>query len=682
MTPAGQQSAGAVSPQYQVLGHLATGGMAELYLARSVGIAGFERHVVLKRISPEHSGNHRFVTMFLDEARLAAQLHHPNIAQVHDIGRASDSYFFTMEYVHGENVRDLLQRVAALKRQIPIEHVLTVIAGAAAGLHYAHEKLGLDRRPLHIVHRDVSPSNLMVAYEGAVKLVDFGIAKAADRMTETLAGAVKGKVAYMSPEQCTGGVLDRRSDIFSLGIILWEMLTMTRLFKHASDYETMSSIVDGAVAPPSSHRAEVPPALDRLALRALARRPGDRFQSAGEMLVAIEELAARERLSLTTTGVGRYLRELFGERPEPWYELGAASEHPSLVTVETTSADLALAVEPDPFGPQSTVRPLTGGRPRQDEWRPSSYPASRAAAPTEPARIVAAPTEPVRAVAAPPEPVRAVVAPTGPVPADVAAADGIPRAPRLPPGRMRASSPSNLPLPPPLETGPIVVGTAADDLDASMDAVTLVAPMAIEHREAVARALSAADPRAPSPDVGAVRSPRGAGVAPAPIAATASAFDLDTIDLRPSRRWMLWAAVAAVAAALLGVVLGSQPARSSGAPDPRAPTTAPSIAPATPPPPAVLPAPGAAAAAGLDPGLVPDANVPSVAPAPADPAASAGPSEPRPSVTPDRPARAIPPRAAPRTRPSRAPAARGARTRPDEPAARCGDALGLYPPCG
>jgi eukaryotic-like serine/threonine-protein kinase len=209
--PAGQRNAGAASNQYQILGHLATGGMAELYLARAVGIAGFERYVVLKRIMAEHARNHRFVTMFLDEARLAAQLHHPNIAQVYDIGRVSDSYFFTMEYVHGENVRDLLQRVAALKRQIPFEVSLTVIAGAAAGLHYAHDKRGINRQPLGIVHRDVSPSNLMVAYEGAVKLVDFGIAKASHRMTETRSGAVKGKVAYMSPEQCTGHPLDRRA---------------------------------------------------------------------------------------------------------------------------------------------------------------------------------------------------------------------------------------------------------------------------------------------------------------------------------------------------------------------------------------------------------------------------------------------------------------------------------------
>jgi serine/threonine protein kinase len=170
--------------------------MAELYLARAVGIAGFERYVVLKRIMAEHARNHRFVTMFLDEARLAAQLHHPNIAQVYDIGRVSDSYFFTMEYVHGENVRDAAAAGrGAQKRQIPIEVTLTVIAGAAAGLHYAHDK-SRDGKPLEIVHRDVSPSNVMVGHDGVIKVVDFGVAKAADRMTETRSGTVKGKIAY------------------------------------------------------------------------------------------------------------------------------------------------------------------------------------------------------------------------------------------------------------------------------------------------------------------------------------------------------------------------------------------------------------------------------------------------------------------------------------------------------
>jgi serine/threonine protein kinase len=373
--------------------------MAELYLARSVGIAGFERHVVLKRIMAEHARNHRFVTMFLDEARLAAQLHHPNIAQVYDIGRVGESYFFTMEYVHGENVRDLLQRVAALKRQIPIEVTLTIIAGAAAGLHYAHDKRGLDRAPLGIVHRDISPSNLMVAYQGVVKLVDFGIAKASHRMTETRSGAVKGKVAYMSPEQCTGHPLDRRSDLFSLGIVLYEMVTMTRLYKYGTDFETMTHIVNHPPPPPSSRRPDVPRELEQIILKALAKRADDRYQSAGELLEAIEQFASRARLALSPMGLARYVRELFGERPEPWYELEAAGEHTGIVTIETAAVDPGTAT-PDPFGINSTHKTWAAPRPTlAGEWGPESGEIARIAA-------QALPTAPLAAPPAPPPPPR------------------------------------------------------------------------------------------------------------------------------------------------------------------------------------------------------------------------------------------------------------------------------------
>src|SRR5437762_8741170 len=199
--------------------------MAEIFLARGVSTTGVERYCVLKRILRDRASDVLFVRMFLDEARLAAQLQHPNIAQVYDIGKLGDSYFFTMEYVHGETVRALLHRAQGLRRTLPINSVLTIVAGAAAGLHHAHVRVGIDGRALDIVHRDVSPSNLMVSYEGSVKLVDFGVAKAADRMSETRSGTVKGKISYLSPEQCRGQSIDRRSDLFALGIVFWETLT-------------------------------------------------------------------------------------------------------------------------------------------------------------------------------------------------------------------------------------------------------------------------------------------------------------------------------------------------------------------------------------------------------------------------------------------------------------------------
>jgi len=651
MTPAGQRSAGAASNQYQVLGHLATGGMAELYLARSVGLAGFERYVVLKRIMAEHSRNHRFVTMFLDEARLAAQLHHPNIAQVHDIGRVGDTYFFTMEYVHGENVRDLLQRVAALKRQIPIEHTLAVIGGAAAGLHYAHDKRGIDRQPLHIVHRDVSPSNLMVAYEGAVKLVDFGIAKAATRMTETRSGAVKGKVAYMSPEQCTGGALDRRSDIFSLGIILWEMLTMSRLFKHATDFETMSAIVNGPVAPPSSKRPEIPAALDQIVLRALAKHPDDRYQSAGELLAAIEGFAERERLSMSSMALARYLRDLFGERPEPWYEIEAAGELTSMVTIETTSADLAIAMEADPFDPQSTIRSFGAGRARKAGWQPSN--AYAPLAPPLPGRTVREPTP-----SSLPGPAARASRPPSSTSSD---------------RRSRVSEPSHLPLPPPPnDTGPYPVAVASGlpvDPDVALDslneAVTLVVP-------APDRGSDVGRTRVEPAEVPLIVPPEVVRATPDgdPSWHSSGGDDLGAIDLRPGRGWMVWGALGAAALGVVAYLLVGRgdhaavpPAAAVEEAVERAVDDAPAPTPVAAPVPLPTPTPTPAVAVEpIDAGVAP-------APPVADPPPSATPTPPaRPTVRPP------PPRPRPRVvRPSDRPK--------KEPSTRCGDPAGLYPPC-
>jgi serine/threonine protein kinase len=328
---------GTTSNRYAILGRIATGGMAEIFLARSTSLAGVERYVVLKRVLPERARDPIFVKMFLDEARLAAQLQHPNIAQVHDIGRLGDSYFFTMEYVHGEDLRAILQRLSALRRPLPVNHALLIAAGAAAALHHAHERTGADRKPLGIVHRDVSPSNVMVSFEGAVKLVDFGVAKASQRSTETRTGTVKGKIAYLSPEQCKGAPVDRRSDIFSLGIVLYELLTCTRLFKRETDFATMTAIVNDQAPPPSLVRPELGPAIDHVVATALARDPVRRYATAGEMLEGIEEAAERAGKSMSAHGLGRFLRELFGERPEPWIELNVRDDAPEIVTVTSQS---------------------------------------------------------------------------------------------------------------------------------------------------------------------------------------------------------------------------------------------------------------------------------------------------------------------------------------------------------
>jgi serine/threonine protein kinase len=210
--------------RYQLIKRLAIGGMAEIFLARVVGLEGFEKRVVLKSILAQHATDEEWVQMFLEEARLAATLQHPNIAQVFDVGRDRNVHFFTMEYVRGADVRRIM-KAAERRGGVPLEVAVAIVIGAAAGLHYAHDKTDDAGRPLGIVHRDVSPANVLVSEDGAVKVVDFGIAKAALRRAATRTGTIKGKAGWISPEQCRGDRLDRRSDIFALGILLYELTT-------------------------------------------------------------------------------------------------------------------------------------------------------------------------------------------------------------------------------------------------------------------------------------------------------------------------------------------------------------------------------------------------------------------------------------------------------------------------
>ncbi len=299
--------------RYELLKRLAVGGMAELYLARSTGIEGFEKLVALKRILPQYATSEDFVTMFLDEARLSATLQHANIAQVYDIGQTSEGLFFTMEYVHGKDVRDLLKRSVRRDQPIPLAHALSIVAGAAAGLHAAHEKHGPDGRPLGVVHRDVSPANILVSYDGCVKLIDFGVAKATRNNGQTRVGTLKGKIAYMAPEQCLGEPVDRRSDIFALGIVLYELTCGRRLFQGETEFAIMKRIVGEDAPSPSASRADYPPGLEVIVRKALARDRAARYQNAQELQLAIESFARLHGLVLSAVRLGGYMRELFAD---------------------------------------------------------------------------------------------------------------------------------------------------------------------------------------------------------------------------------------------------------------------------------------------------------------------------------------------------------------------------------
>jgi serine/threonine-protein kinase len=307
------------------LTHLATGGMAQIYLARQSGLGAFERHVVLKTILRERASDQRFVTMFLDEAKLAATLNHQNIAQVYEVDQADGAYFMAMEYVHGENARAILETTLRRGWTIPLELAVMIVSGAAAGLHHAHERRGKNGQPLNIVHRDVSPANIMVGYDGSVKVLDFGIAKAEERATKTVGGTIKGKYGYMSPEQCKGKPIDRRSDIFALGICLYELTTLRRAFKGNDDFETMKRIVAGDVILPSVAVPGYPRELEAIVLTAMANDVNARFQTAQEMIEALDAFAVRAKLTGSNTAMGRFMVQLFGSKKEPWVE-GAGSE--------------------------------------------------------------------------------------------------------------------------------------------------------------------------------------------------------------------------------------------------------------------------------------------------------------------------------------------------------------------
>ena len=330
--------------KYSLLGHLATGGMAEVYLARQGGLQGFEKIVVIKRVRPEMTD--RMTTqLFLDEARLVATLEHPNIAQVYEMDMVGDAYFFVMEYVHGADLRQLMEALHKRNRTIPLADAIYIAIGISAALHYAHEKTDRDGQPLDIIHRDVSPSNVLISHDGAVKVCDFGIAKASNRSAETERGVLKGKYSYMSPEQCQSQDIDRRSDIFALGILLYEMTTLSRLFNGSSDFELLRSIVEEPVPPPSARTADYPPELERIVLRALERDPEDRYATAQEMQLELEAFAREHKLAMSSVSIKKLMGSLFEKRIEAWLrsqQSGKALGDHLLETVRRPSGELPI----------------------------------------------------------------------------------------------------------------------------------------------------------------------------------------------------------------------------------------------------------------------------------------------------------------------------------------------------
>ena len=361
--------------RYQVIDRLATGGMAEVFICCERGHAGLERLVVVKRILPHLAVHASFVEMFLAEARWVARMNHPNIVQVYELGEDGGAPYLAMEYVPGSSVRDVV--VAAIEREIPtpIGAALGIIAQACAGAHAAHELTDPSGQPLGLVHRDISPHNLMVTGEGHTKLLDFGIAKAtevADLDDQTRTGALKGKVHYMAPEQCKQEPLDRRADVFALGVVVWELLAQERLFKRDSELDAMQAIVKGELKDLHKLRREVPAGVVAAVEGALRPKREDRYATAAQMRLALLDAGRQAGLRCDVDVVGAFVKPLIGalhtereagfraaaqERTRATPAEGAASDEATLVD-KPHKRETAVTVQPRSNSTAPTARSI------------------------------------------------------------------------------------------------------------------------------------------------------------------------------------------------------------------------------------------------------------------------------------------------------------------------------------
>ncbi len=299
--------------KYTLIGKLGHGGMAEVNLAVMSGKGNFRKLVVIKRMHAHLEAEPGFVDMFLDEARLAAQLDHPHCVQTLEVGEANGQHFLAMEYLDGQGLERLLRITGQRGETLPPTLVARMVADALDGLGYAHELTDYEGRPLGVVHRDVSPQNLFVTYNGVVKLLDFGIAKAASNVVETRTGVVKGKYAYIAPEQALATPVDARADVWAMGVVMWEMLTSRRLFKSHNELATLQETLTATIHPPSAVVAGIPAELDRIVLRALTREVSLRYQSAAEFKTDLEDYLATAPERAERRDIAKLMQERFGE---------------------------------------------------------------------------------------------------------------------------------------------------------------------------------------------------------------------------------------------------------------------------------------------------------------------------------------------------------------------------------
>ena len=294
-----------------LLDRSSVGGMAEVFKAKSYGVEGFEKIIAIKRILPTMGEDRDFIKMFIDEAKIAGQLAHANICQIFELGRTDNAHFIAMEFIWGKDLLQIQNRLRKLKQTMNAAMASFIVAKVCEGLDYAHRKKDPMGRPLEIVHRDCSPQNVLISYEGEVKIIDFGIAKAASRSSRTMHGVLKGKFGYMSPEQVRGLPLDRRSDIFALGTILYECITGERLFQGDTDFATLEKVRNVDIVPPRQLNPTIPEAVERIIMKALARDVEQRYQWCGEMLADLQAFLMAQPSVFTAKSLSGWMKEGF-----------------------------------------------------------------------------------------------------------------------------------------------------------------------------------------------------------------------------------------------------------------------------------------------------------------------------------------------------------------------------------
>jgi serine/threonine protein kinase len=355
--------------RYALYEKLASGGMASVHIGRLLGPVGFARTVAIKRMHPQFAADPEFVSMFLDEARLAARIRHPNVVPTLDVVAMTDELFLVMEFVQGESLARLIRAAGARGERIPPEMLTAMMVGALHGLHAAHEAKSDSGMPLDIVHRDVTPQNILVGIDGVARVLDFGVAKAAGRLQTTRDGQLKGKLGYMAPEQIRGEV-SRRTDVYAASVVLWEALTGKRLFRGDNDAQVLSQILEGCRIRPSERAAGVPPALDEVTMRGLATDPAQRFPTARDMARALEEAIPLATASRIGDWVEQAAKQTLDERSAriASIESDSSLKAPPEVLAAAAAIDDAVSTQLSSGSVSSPGRPSPAGARRRAGW--------------------------------------------------------------------------------------------------------------------------------------------------------------------------------------------------------------------------------------------------------------------------------------------------------------------------